>query len=503
METVKYIIKRLLLSILILFGVSVIIFALSRMLPTDFIDQKYSSALAQGTITQEDVDEIKEIYGLFMPEAYLSAKMDSDDYADNTFERNAKLDDYERVSQNVEPSTTWYTESDYPGMNVYQVWYVGTYDDGNANLRLEINSDGTYAVYYVESRGVTTEETDSDSSSSDSDSSTLITLDEILTLREEGKYTVSDTGVISFEKGSFTRDVSGKITSLDSFVSSGESGSIVITYREASFWDKAGTVLSSYFNWLVNMLQGDFGISFKYNKPVGEVIFENMGISFTISFIATILQFLIAIPLGIKAATHQYGVVDYTVTILSMIGISLPTFFLANLFIRLFGAQLGWFPTQGLSSSLPTDATWITRILDNLWHMVMPMTVLVILSIGGLMRYTRTNTLEVLNADYIRTARAKGVSEHDVIYKHAFRNTLIPLVTMLAGILPSLFSGAMITEQVFSIPGVGKKAYDALVAGDIPFIMGYNMFMAVLTVIGTLFSDLMYAVVDPRVKLGR
>ena len=135
--------------------------------------------------------------------------------------------------------------------------------------------------------------------------------------------------------------------------------------------------------------------------------------------------------------------------------------------------------------------------------MVLPMSVLVILSIGSLMRYTRTNTLEALKADYVRTARAKGLSERKVIYKHVFRNTMIPLVTMMAGILPSLFGGAMITETVFSIPGIGKLAYDALVVADIPFIMGYNMFISVLTVIGTLLSDLMYAVVDPRVKLGK
>ena len=111
--------------------------------------------------------------------------------------------------------------------------------------------------------------------------------------------------------------------------------------------------------------------------------------------------------------------------------------------------------------------------------------------------------MEVLNSDYIRTARAKGLKEHKVIYKHAFRNTMIPLVTMMAGILPSLFGGAMITETVFSIPGIGKLAYDALIVADVPFIMGYNMFLAVMTVIGALLSDLMYAVVDPRVKLGR
>ena len=139
---------------------------------------------------------------------------------------------------------------------------------------------------------------------------------------------------------------------------------------------------------------------------------------------------------------------------------------------------------------------------DIIHHLVLPIFVNVILSIGGLMRYTRTNMLEVLSSDYIRTARAKGLSEKTVVYKHAFRNTLIPLATLLAGILPSLFGGMMITEKVFAIDGIGGLAYQALYEGDVPFVMGYNMFLAVLTVIGTLLSDIMYSIVDPRVKLG-
>lgn len=263
-------------------------------------------------------------------------------------------------------------------------------------------------------------------------------------------------------------------------------------------------ILKGYFSWLGNLLHGNLGTSFQYEMPVAEAISRNMWVSFTLSLIATILQFAIAIPLGIKAATHQYGVIDYGVTVTSMIGISLPTFFLAALVIRLFAVQLGWFEVGGIaSSSLPMDASWIRRLGDTLWHMVLPMFVLVVLSIGSLMRYTRTNTLEALNADYVRTARAKGLPEKKVINKHAFRNTMIPLVTLMAGILPSLFGGAMITETVFSIPGIGKLAYDALIVADVPFIMGYNVFIAVLTVIGTLLSDLMYAIVDPRVKLGR
>ncbi|MFQ7036364.1 MAG: ABC transporter permease, partial [Candidatus Borkfalkia sp.] len=243
---------------------------------------------------------------------------------------------------------------------------------------------------------------------------------------------------------------------------------------DRSFWG----ILKGYFTWIGNVFQGDLGRSFKYEDSVSTIIVENMGISFGIAFAALILEFIIAIPLGVKAATNQYGVVDYSASVLSMIGTALPTFFFAAICIQLFSVQLGWFPVNGLTSTLPSDATEWTRFWDKIWHLVIPVFIMVFLSVGSLMRYTRTNTLEVLNADYIRTARAKGLSEGKVIYKHAFRNTLIPLVTLLAGTLPGLFSGAMITEQMFAIPGIGLKAYEALKAGDIPFIMGYNMFLA-------------------------
>ena len=144
----------------------------------------------------------------------------------------------------------------------------------------------------------------------------------------------------------------------------------------------------------------------------------------------------------------------------------------------------------------------IEKFGDYLWHMFLPVLTVVILSIGSRMRMTRTNMLEVLNSDYIRTARAKGLSERTVIYKHAFKNTLIPLVTSLAGLIPGLFSGAMITESVFDLEGIGKYALNAMTQGDIPVIMTYNMFLAALSVLGMLLSDLMYGVVDPRVKLA-
>ena len=165
-----------------------------------------------------------------------------------------------------------------------------------------------------------------------------------------------------------------------------------------------------------------------------------------------------------------------------------------------FSYKLGWFPSQGLLGAVGS-ATGLALLPEYFAHMFLPVLTIVILSIGGRMRMTRTNMLEVLSSDYIRTARAKGLGETKVIYKHAFRNTLIPLVTSLAGLLPSLFSGAIITEQVFGLPGIGNVALDAMNRGDIPCIMGYNMFLALLSVLGVLLADLMYAAVDPRVKL--
>lgn len=261
-------------------------------------------------------------------------------------------------------------------------------------------------------------------------------------------------------------------------------------------------ILRGYWNWLIKALSGDLGTSFLYNQPVTTAISQHMWVSFGIALAAYVLEFVIAIPLGIKAATHQYGVTDYTTTVFAMIGISFPSFFIAILLIKVFSYDLHWFPASGiLDGDFSGDG--IAKFGNQLWHIVLPMIAITIISVGGLMRHARTNTLEILNQDYIRTARAKGLSERSVIYKHVFRNTMVPIVTMVAGIVPSLFGGMMILEQVFALPGIGQIAYNALKQGDIPFIMGYNMFIAILTVLGTLLSDIMYMVVDPRIKISK
>lgn len=454
----KYIVKRILISIVILLGVSIIIYTLVRLMPNDYIDTKFSSQLQTGSMTQQDVDEFKKLYGLYNPEAELSIEMDGVAYA-----RDVKISDHEYA-----------IEAD----NVYTDFVIGTYSNGNDRLELKIDNAGEYkfnlikATYKKVTNTTTGEETQ--------------TKEE--TIVREGTFTASCDGTVRFN------------------CENGTTLSIKTSYKEFSFWTRLGTIFKGYFTWLGNLCKGDLGTSFKYEKPVAQVIGENMWISFAIALVATILQFAIAIPLGISSATHQYTARDYIVTIFTMIGLSFPTYFFAAIVIKIFAVDLGWLPTSGLldAGTYPeTFAGTMLKLGSMAKHLVLPILVSVILSLGGLMRYTRTNTLEVLNADYIRTARAKGLSEKKVIYKHAFRNTLIPLATLLAGILPSLFGGMMITEQVFAIDGIGNLAYKALKDGDIPFIMGYNMFLAILTVIGTLFSDIMYSIVDPRVKLGK
>ena len=264
-----------------------------------------------------------------------------------------------------------------------------------------------------------------------------------------------------------------------------------------------GNIIEGYFGWLKNVVRLDFGKSFITERSVVSDIFNpnRIGTSFLVAAVATVFEFMIAIPLGITAATHQYSIRDYVVTVLVMIGISLPSFFFGRTLQYIFGVKLQWFPISGVTSAGYT-LTGIDKVLDYLRCMCLPILTVVILSIGGRMRTTRTNMLEVLNSDYIRTARAKGLSESKVIYKHAFRNTMIPLVTSLAGLIPSLFSGAMITEQVFDLPGIGSYAINAMTQADIPVIMMYNMFLACLSVMGVLLADLMYGIVDPRVKLA-
>ena len=261
-------------------------------------------------------------------------------------------------------------------------------------------------------------------------------------------------------------------------------------------------IIPGFVAWLSKAVRLDFGDSWKYTIPVTQKFVQVVSISFWISLIVMILEVVISIPLGIIAATKQYSMADNVISVVALAGISLPTFFLASLLKLIFAVNLKWFDLNGLVSRnhdflSPAGQRW-----DIAMHLVLPIMTLTIASVGAYMRFIRTNMLEVLNSDYIRTARAKGLSERRVVFHHAFRNTLITLVTIWGSPLPALFSGAMITEQLFSIPGIGYTSYQAMVSGDIPFSMFYLVFIAILTLIGNLLTDILYAVVDPRVRIA-
>lgn len=261
-------------------------------------------------------------------------------------------------------------------------------------------------------------------------------------------------------------------------------------------------VVVGFFNWLANVLKGDFGDSWKYGVSVTQKFNDVIWYSVVLNVITLILQVIICIPLGIQAARRQYSGFDYGIMIFAMLCISLPTFFLATVLKYIFAVKLGWFDLYGIVGRYHEQLDQWGKIMDMTKHMFLPVLTLAMLNVGGLTRYTRTNMLEVLNADYIRTARAKGLSERVVINRHAFRNTLIPLVSYMSYLVPSLFSGSMITETLYQIPGIGYIAYDAMVAGDLPFTMFYSVFGLVLTQISLMLADIMYAVVDPRVRVN-
>lgn len=260
--------------------------------------------------------------------------------------------------------------------------------------------------------------------------------------------------------------------------------------------------IKGYFHWAGSAVRLDFGDSWSWNTPVLEKFKNVIWYSFALGATAFLLEIIIAIPLGILSARKQYSAADYAVTVFALIGISLPSFFFATLLKWIFSIKLGWVDLYGIVGRMHEQLSPFGQFLDMAQHMILPVVTLTVVSVGSLMRYTRTNMLEVLNSDFIRTARAKGLPENKVINHHAFRNTLIPIITILGGSLPNLFAGAMVTETLFQIPGIGYTSYQSISAGDIPFAMFYLVFVAGLTLLGNLIADVLYAVVDPRVRVN-
>lgn len=254
-----------------------------------------------------------------------------------------------------------------------------------------------------------------------------------------------------------------------------------------------------YVKWVGRAIKGDFGYSIAYKEPVINVIQSRIGNTFILSLTSLILSTLIAIPIGVITATKENSLIDYVATIAAFIGLSIPAFFFGMLMIKVFSVDLKLLPISGMVT-LGKQLNTMQYVLDIMKHMILPAIVLALINTASLMRYTRSSMVEIIKQDYIRTARAKGVSPRKVIYKHALKNALTSIITVISLQIPFLFSGALLTETIFVWPGVGRLNYEAVLNRDYPLIMGIVMILAVVTLTANLVADIMYAVIDPRFK---
>lgn len=258
-----------------------------------------------------------------------------------------------------------------------------------------------------------------------------------------------------------------------------------------------------YIDWIKRFIKLDFGKSFVDGRKVIDKIIERIPITLTINILSLILIFVVAIPIGILSATKQYSLFDKLSTVFVFVGFSTPTFWLALLLMILFGVHMGILPISGIQSIDVSEMGPFDRLLDWIKHLILPVGVSAFGGIAGLSRYSRSSMLEVIRQDYIKTAKAKGLPETEVIFKHAFRNALMPIVTILGLSVPGLIGGGVIFETIFAIPGMGQLFYSSTMARDYPTIMGILVIGAILTLFGNLIADISYALVDPRVRVRK
>ncbi len=256
-----------------------------------------------------------------------------------------------------------------------------------------------------------------------------------------------------------------------------------------------------YFDWLKRFVKLDFGKSFVDGKNVLDKIKERIPVTITINLLSIFLIISIAIPIGVLSAVRQYSLFDKLTTVFVFIGFSTPTFWLALILMIVFGVSLGWLPISGIQSIDVSGMGALERFWDKAMHLIMPVGLSAFAGIAGLSRYSRSSMLDVIRQDYIRTARAKGLKDSEVIIHHALRNALLPVVTILGLAVPGLIGGSVIFETIFAIPGMGQLFYSSTMARDYPTIMGILVIGAILTLIGNLIADTSYALVDPRIRI--
>jgi peptide/nickel transport system permease protein len=258
-----------------------------------------------------------------------------------------------------------------------------------------------------------------------------------------------------------------------------------------------------YWNWLKRLAVLDFGRSFSPDgRPVWDKIKERIGVTLALNFMTLLIVLACAIPIGVLAAVKPHSWFDEATTLFVFFGFSMPSFWLALLLIMFFGVYLDWLPISGLTSLQFSQFTFWQKVQDLIAHVTLPVLGAAFLSLAYMSRYVRGSMLEVIRQDYITTARAKGLPEGTVIFKHALRNALLPVITLLGLSVPGLISGSIIFETLFAIPGMGQLFYGAVMARDYPVVMGELVMVSFLTLLGNLLADMGYALVDPRIRTG-
>ena len=273
--------------------------------------------------------------------------------------------------------------------------------------------------------------------------------------------------------------------------------------RLRSMYELDKPIHAQYWSWIKKIGRGDLGTSFSSDhRPVSDKIWERLPITILINFLSLIIIIAVAVPIGVLSAVHQDSLFDKVTAVLVFIGFAVPTFWLALLLMIFFGIHLGWLPISGLRSlNFEYLSTW-GQFLDLAKHLILPVFISAFGGLAGLSRYMRANMLEVIRQDYILTARAKGLSENQVIYKHALRNALLPAITILGLSIPGLIGGSVIFETIFAIPGMGQLFYMSVMARDYPTVMGILLIGAILTLVGNLIADVSYALADPRIRIS-
>ncbi|MCX5686796.1 MAG: ABC transporter permease [Candidatus Omnitrophica bacterium] len=257
-----------------------------------------------------------------------------------------------------------------------------------------------------------------------------------------------------------------------------------------------------YFEWLKRFATFDFGRSYMDDRPVSQKIIERIPITLLINISSMILILFIGIPLGVISALRRGSVADRATTIFAFIGFSVPEFWLALMLMSLFAIQLGWLPISGIKSLDFEYYSLLGKVLDVAKHLILPVSIAAFGSLAGISRYMRASMIGIIHQDYIRTARAKGLKERDVIYKHALRNALLPVITILGLSIPGLIGGSVIFESIFAIPGMGRLFYESVMARDYPVILGVLSIGAILTLLGNLLADAAYSYADPRIRVS-